>query len=119
MSQNTNTLVIGWNRAVVGRENVAAELFASTVAYFERIQKNGTITGFEPMFLQAHGGDFNGMFVLRGVPTKLDALAHEDEFLDIILRAQHCLENVGVIPAWTGMQAAQDRMIRWTRQIPR
>ncbi len=119
MSTETNTVIVGWNRAIVGRENVAAELFASTVAYWERLQRAGTITSWEPMFLEAHGGDLNGMFILRGNATKLDSLRHEGEFIDLILRAQHCLENVGVIGAWSGMPVIQDMMGRWTKQIPR
>ncbi len=118
MTVETNALIIGWNRAVVGRESVAAECFATTVAYYEKLQKNGKITSYEPYFLSHHGGDFNGFFVLKGTNADLDWVRSDEEFVDNIVRATHCLTNVGVIPAYTG-NTIQDMMTRWTKQIPR
>jgi DMSO reductase anchor subunit len=119
MAIETNTLVVGWNRAVSGREAAAGELFGATVGYYEKQVKAGKLTGWEPMFLTAHGGDFNGMFILRGTGANLDAIRQDEEFVELILRAQHCLENVGVIAAYSGMNVIQDMMMRWTKQIPR
>ncbi len=118
MTVETNALLIGWNRAVVGREAAAGELFATTVAYYEKLQKTGKITSYEPYFLTQHGGDLNGFFVLKGTGANLHAVQTDDEFVDLILRAQHCLTNVGVIPTYTG-NTIQDMMTRWTKSIPR
>lgn len=118
MTVECNALIIGWNRAVVNREVAAAECFATTVAYYEKLQKTGKITSFEPFFLQAHGGDFNGFFVLKGTNANLDWVRTDEEFVDNLTRAQHCLTNVGVIPAYTG-NTIQDMMARWTKSIPR
>lgn len=115
----TNVLMIGWNRACPGREAVAAELFGTTVAYYEKLVKAGKLTSWEPFFLEQHAGDLNGFFLLRGTKSNLDALRNEDEFVDFIMRATHCLQNVGVIAAWTGMATIQDLMTRWTKTIPR
>src|SRR5262249_35495396 len=114
MAIESNALVIGWNRAVVGREAVAGELFVTTVAYYAKLVKTGNAPSWEPMFLQQHGGDLNGFFILKGTAANLDWVRSDDEFVEMILRAGHCLENVGVIPAYTGMATIQDMMTRWT-----
>lgn len=118
MTVETNALIIGWNRAVVGREAAAGECFATTVAYYEKLLKTGKITSYEPFFLAHHGGDFNGFFVLKGTNANLDWVRTDEEFVDNLLRANHCLTNVGVIPAYTGA-GIQDMMTRWTKTIPR
>jgi hypothetical protein len=119
MAIETNTLVVGWNRAVPGREGAAAELFAGATAYYEKLQKAGRITAWEPLFLSQHGGDFNGFFVIRGTQTNLDWVRSDEEFVELILRAGHCLENVGVIPAYSGLNVIGDLMTRWTKSVPR
>jgi hypothetical protein len=119
MAIETNTLVIGWNRAVPGREHAAAELFGQVVGYYDKQQKSGKITSWEPMFLQQHGGDLNGFFVLKGTGANLDALRSDDEFIDIQMRAGLILQNFGVVPGYSGMATVQEMMTRWTKAIPR
>jgi hypothetical protein len=119
MAIETNALFIGWNRSVSGREGQAAELFAATTSYYEKLQKTGKIASWEPMFLQQHGGDLNGFFVLKGTQANLDAVRADEEFVDLILRAGHVLENVGVIPAYAGLPTIGEMMTRWTKQVPR
>lgn len=119
MAIETNALIIGWNCAVPGREAVAGELFATTSAYYDKQVKAGKLTSFEPMFLSQHGGDLNGFFILRGTRANLDTLRTEDEFVELVLRAGHCLQNVGVIPAYSGMATIQDMMTRWSKTVPR
>lgn len=118
MALESNALIIGWNRAVVGREAAAGELFATTSAYYDKLQKSGKLTSWEPMFLQQHGGDLNGFFVLKGTSANLDAMRSDEEFVELILRAGHCLTNVGVIPAYTGA-SVMDMMTRWMKTVPR
>ncbi len=112
-------LVIGWNRAVPGRESAAAELFGTVLSYYEKQQKAGRITSWEPIFLTQHGGDFNGFFILRGTQTNLEQIQRDEEFVDTNLRAAHCLQNFGVVQAYVGMPTIQDLMTRWTKTIPR
>ena len=118
MAIETNAYIFGWNRPIVGRENVAGELFSSTVAYFEKLQKNGKLESFEPVFLAAHGGDLNGFFYLKGTTANLHWVSQDEEFVDIILRAGHCLEGVGFTPAYRGTQV-NEVMARWMKTIPR
>lgn len=119
MTIETNTLIIGWNRAVPGREHHAAELFGQVVGYYEKLQKSGKLTSWEPMFLQQHGGDLNGFFVLKSTGANLDAIRQDDEFVDIQLRAGHVLQNFGVVPGYCGMATIQEMMTRWTKAAPR
>ncbi len=116
---DTNTLVIGWNRAVVGREAVAGELFGNMVAFLDKQQKAGKIQSWEPCFLEVHGGDFNGFWYVKGTHANLTALRTSDEFTDLMMRAIHCIENIGAISGWSGMQAGQELMGRWAKQAPR
>ncbi len=112
-------LVIGWNRAIPGREAAAGELFGSVTAYYDKQVKAGRLTGWEPIFLAQHGGDFNGFFLLRGTHANLDQIQRDEEFVENSLRASHCLENFGVIPAYVGQSSIQEMMTRWTKTIPR
>jgi len=118
MAIENNAYIFGWNRAIVGREGVAGELFGTTVAYFEKLQKTGKLESFEPVFLAVHGGDLNGFFYLKGTAANLHWVSQDDEFVDILLRASHCLEGVGFTPAYRGT-AINEMMTRWTKNIPR
>lgn len=118
MAIETGALLVGWNRAISGREGVAAEAFAQTNAYFEKLQKNGKVTSFEPVFLQLHGGDFNGFWLVKGNHQNLDWIRTDEEFTELLLRANHCMTGVGVIPAYTGNNI-QELMSRWVKTTPR
>lgn len=111
-------LFIGWTEPKSGREKIAADLFAATVAYYTSKVQDGTVESFEPVFLAHHGGDLNGFFLLRGQAEKLDALRHSPEFKDWTVKAVHCLNGFGVIEAYLG-DALQDMMRRWAAAIPR
>ena len=65
------TIFIGWNRSVAGRENQSIETFGSFINLCTRAQKEGHITGFEPVALEAHGGDLNGFCTIKGDQQKL------------------------------------------------
>ncbi len=118
MAIETGALVVGWNRAIVGRESAAAEAFATAVSYYEKQVKAGKLTSFEPYFLTAHGGDLNGFWILKGSHQNLEWIRSDEEFTDNLLRATHCLEGVGVIPAYTGAVIG-DMMQRWMKTLPR
>ncbi len=113
----SNAMMFGWNKPVPGREGIAGELFTHTVSYLEKCRTQGSIESWEPVFLTTHGGDFNGYFLIKGTHDKLDTLKGNDEWVDIILRAGHCLNGVGVIDCYCG-STVQDLMSRWTKTIP-
>ena len=73
-------LFIGWGEVVRGREAEAVETFNATVEYFAGLQAEGAIESFEPVFLELHGGDLNGFFLVRGEAAQLAALRVDEEF---------------------------------------
>ncbi len=117
MSVGTGAILIGWKRVATGREAVAGELFGQAMGYYEKLQKAGKLTSYEPVLLPANAG-LNGVIILRGTQANLDIVRNEDEFLDLTLRGQHCLDDFFVLPAYVGT-AVNDIMARWMKQIPR
>ena len=113
----TNVVVIGWNRAVAGREGLAGELFAHTTMYFDKQKSMGNIESWQPVFLQRHGGDLNGFFLVTGTHAQLDSFKSNEEFLEIQMRADHCLQGFGVIDGYTG-KIIPEMMNRWIKTIP-
>jgi hypothetical protein len=114
----SNAILFGWNRPVVGREAIAGELFAHTVNFFERLKTQNQLESYEPVFLNPHGGDLNGFFLLKGTHVQLETLRTSDEFVDITMRAGMCLSNVGVIESFVGTTTINDVMTRWMKAIP-
>jgi hypothetical protein len=92
-------LFIGWGEVVRGRESEAVEVFNETLAYYTRLQEEGTIESFEPVFLEPHGGDLNGFILIRGDAEKLAALRVSDEFTQLSLRATLIVDGFGVVGA--------------------
>jgi hypothetical protein len=114
-----NGFIVGWNRAVVGREQDAVELFATVNNYYEARKKAGDITAYEHVFLQNHGGDFNGFTWVQGESTKIDTLLRSEEWLQIEARAMVCLQNLGVIRATSGADGIANIMRLYMAAIPR
>jgi hypothetical protein len=92
-------LFVGWGEVVRGRESEAVDLFNEILAYYARLQENGTIESFEPVFLEPHGGDLNGFLLVRGEAEKLSALRVSEEFTQFSLRATLVTERFGVVGA--------------------
>ena len=62
----SNLILFGWNRSIPGREKLSAQHFDEFVKYLSGLQKNGAIQTFEVVFLNTHGGDLNGFFLIEG-----------------------------------------------------
>jgi hypothetical protein len=92
-------LFIGWGEVVRGREAEAVEVFNETIGYYARLQEEGTIESFEPVFLEPHGGDLNGFILIRGEPEKLAALRVSDEFTQLSIRVGLIVAGFGVVGA--------------------
>jgi hypothetical protein len=92
-------IFIGFGDAVRGREAQALETFNEALAYYARLQEEGEIESFEPVFLEPHGGDLNGFILLRGEADKLAALRVSEEFTRLTMRAALCVENMGIVGA--------------------
>ena len=63
--------------ALARRESAAVDVFGEAVAYYTGLQGQGEIESFEIVFLDPHGGDLGGSFLLRGDAAKLGRGAHE------------------------------------------
>jgi hypothetical protein len=60
------------------------------------------IESYEPIFLEPHGGDLGGFFLLRGDDDKLGQVRMSDDFERLNIRASLVVEDFGVIGAITG-----------------
>ncbi len=95
-------LFIGWGDVVRGRERQSLEVFNEAVQFFGGLQQQGDIQSFDVVGLEAHGGDLNGFFLLRGDRDRLNQLRYSDEFVRIINRGSAVVNNIGVVSAFTG-----------------
>lgn len=93
-------LFCGWNQPSTGREAQALELFASTIAFWNKHKEAGNIESFEPVILSRHGGDMNGFMLIRGDAAKLDEIKRSDEFFSIVNQCSYCVDNFGVVDAY-------------------
>jgi hypothetical protein len=99
-------LFIGFGPPVRGREREAIKVFNEAAGYFSRLQQQGEIEGFEPVFLEAHGGDLIGFFLMRGDQDKLARIRGSDDFQRLNMRAGLITENFGVVSAQLGERIA-------------
>jgi len=115
---NSNAIFFGWNSSIPGREQLSAQHFQEFVQYLGGLQQGGRIASFESFFLDPHGGDMNGGFLIRGEPGKLDAVMASSEWITHITRAALHLQGSGAVRAVTG-QAVLDRLALWTGLLPK
>ena len=114
---SSNVMLFGWNRPIPGREKISAQHFAEFVQYLGGLQQTGAIQSFEIVFLDTHGGDLNGFFLIKGEPAELDTLVATTEWITHITRAALHLDGSGVVRGVTG-DAVMERMQLWTSVIP-
>ncbi len=113
----SNVMLFGWNRSIPGREKVSAQHFAEFVQYLGGLQQKAAIQSFDITFLNSHGGDLNGFFLIKGDTSKLDNLVSTEEWLTHMTRASLHLEGSGVVRGVTGDEVMK-RMALWTSVIP-
>jgi hypothetical protein len=109
-------IFVGWGAVVRGREMEAVQVFNETIAYYARLQEEGTIESFEPVFLEPHGGDLSGFALLRGDADKLAQLRVSDEFTQLMIRAGLIVEGLGIVGADLAGRI-QQQMEYYTEQI--
>lgn len=95
-------LFIGYGPAVPGRARQALQVFGEALQYYGRLQQQGQIESFEPVYLEPHGGDLNGFILLRGERDKLNAIRFTEEFLRLTSRASLVTGNLGIVSAFIG-----------------
>lgn len=97
-----DALFVGWGQVVRGREQLALEVFQETVAFYTKLQEDRRIASFDATLLGLHGGDLAGFLLMHGDRASLDSIVASDEFVRIVSRAASVVDNVGVVPAYTG-----------------
>ena len=99
-----SALFIGWGATAAGRERKSVELFGEALKYLTRLVQEGRLASVEPFFLEPHGGDLEGFFLVRGEQDELNRIRSEDEFQRMATRAQVVVQNFGVVGAITGQR---------------
>ena len=114
---SSNIVFFGWNRPIPGREKLSGAHFQEFAQYLGGLQQSGTIQSFEAVFLDPHGGDLNGFFLIRGEPAKLDAVMASDAWHTHMTRGGLHLDGLGAIRGATG-ELVMERMAQWAKLIP-
>jgi hypothetical protein len=109
-------LFIGFGNPVRGREGQAVELFNEAIAWYTRLQEEGEIESFEPVFLEPHGGDLGGFILLKGDAEKIAAIRVSEEFIQLSIRTSLIVDNFGVVGADMGARL-QSQIEYYTEQI--
>ncbi len=97
-----SALFIGWGATAAGRERKSVELFGESLRYLTGLVVEGRVAAVEPFFLEPHGGDLEGFFLVRGEQDELNRIRAEDAFQRLAVRAQVVVQNFGVVGAITG-----------------
>jgi hypothetical protein len=101
-AMSESALFVGFSAPVRGREQQAVGVFGEAMALYAQLQSDGMIESYEPIFLEPHGGDLGGFFLLRGDDDKLGQVRMSDDFERLNIRASLVVEDFGVIGAITG-----------------
>ena len=104
-------LFVGFGWPVRGREQKAVLVFNEFVEFLSGLQAEGTIESFEPVFLEPHGGDLGGFFLLRGDRDAIARLRVSDELDRLATRAQLIVENFGIVGSQHGERIAAEMQI--------
>jgi hypothetical protein len=111
-------IFMGWNRAVVGREKQAMQLFQKSMAYYSKLKTAGKIESFEAVLLMPHGGDLNGFVLIRGDAKKLGEIHDEAAAVELRIEANYCLDGYGVVFGYTG-EGLTNLFSQWTKLVGR
>ncbi|MCA9678174.1 MAG: hypothetical protein KC464_24315 [Myxococcales bacterium] len=114
----TNAIFFGWASSIPGREAMSAEHFGQFTQFLTGMKAAGMITGFDPVFLNPHGGDLGGFFLIHGEAGALHALTESDAWIEHVTRASLHLNGLGVVQARTGAEVGKQMQV-WTKHLPR
>jgi hypothetical protein len=109
-------LFIGFGRPARARELQAIEQFSKALSLYDELREAGEIESFEPVLLDAHGGELQGFFLIRGTREQLVRLRAEKRFRTLVARAGLVVEALGVVDAYIGSGLA-DQMDLYGEQV--
>jgi hypothetical protein len=106
-------LMVGFGFPVRGREHSTSKVFWEAVELWNRLQEDGTIQSWDAVFLEPHGGDLGGFFLLWGDREAIGRVRTSDEFQHLSTRAQLVVDNFGVVGAERGarIEAQMNRFL--------
>lgn len=104
-------LFIGFGYPVRGREEKAAQVFNEAVELWSRWKAEGRIEDWQAVFLEPHGGDLGGFFLLRGERDTLALARGSDEMRRLAARAQLIVESFGIVGAMTGEEIGRQMQL--------
>ena len=113
----TNVLLFGWNRSIPGREAESSSHFDDFVAYLNSQKEGGSIENYQVIFLDNHGGDLNGFFLIHGSTDQLDSMCSTDDWHRHTVRAALHLDGFGVVRGGAN-EAVMKRMADWNEMRP-
>jgi hypothetical protein len=95
-------MFVGWGDTIPERELKSLEVFQEALAYWTRLEQEGTIESFDTVALSPHSGKLAGFAVIKGDPDKLSSVWRSDEFSRLNARAQLVIQHFGVVDAYVG-----------------
>jgi hypothetical protein len=112
-------LMVGFGFPVRGREEQTAKVFWEAVQLWTRLQEYGTIQSWDAVFLEPHGGDLGGFFLLWGDREAIGRVRTSDEFQHLTTRAQLVVDNFGVVGAERGarIEAQMNRFLESSGEL--
>ena len=114
MANEKAVLYISANRPVTGREQDAINLWVETPGWLERQQRANWFARWDGLWLTAHGGTTNGVWVCYGERAQAGRVAPHRRVRGLGVPRPTCLEDLCVCPGVTfdGMRDAFDRRKR-------
>jgi hypothetical protein len=98
----SNVVLFGWQRSIPGREKQSQAHFGEFIEYLNGLQGAGSIGSWDVVFLNAHGGDLNGFFLIKGEPAQITALVDSEEWVRHMTRAGMHLDHAGAVTGAAG-----------------
>ena len=87
------------------------------MAYYGKLaEQTGASRASSRCFFSPHGGDMNGFALLRGSAEQLQKVRNDEEFRDLLVRANNYVLGVGVIDAYVG-EGVQREVVRYAKFI--
>ena len=113
----SNVMLFGWNRSIPGREEESGNHFDEFNGYLTALSEGDAIDNYQVIFLDNHGGDLNGFFLIYASNEKLDALCANEQWSRHVMRASLHLLNFGVVRG-VANEAVMGRMELWNEMKP-
>lgn len=97
-----DVLFVGWGQPARGRERAALKVLGDAVALWEEHDRADRIEHWDGVFLDPHGGDLHGFFILHGDAQALDEIRRSDDMIKLMQRASLIVDGFGVVSGRTG-----------------